>query len=248
MPLARASELDRLLACPGSLVLPRTETRSERAILAGEYGTAVHTWKETGKYEQKFATTIKKKVEAAGVSRDALWAGGLHEVPLAYNVVTEEALALVLPVSNDEKTAWKAGFGNDWVVGTADYVGQILDLPWVDDLKTGRYAEWDSYKHQQTFYALAWGLFAFHSLLPTRCTLTHWPKYPLPKPPVRLGVVLEPDYFLDFKNKLRQLKQDVLRLTTDKERGMDVSLRLSDGEQCVFCPSKSSCTKGQKYE
>lgn len=249
MPFARASELDRLLACPGSLVLPRSGEKSERAQEAADFGTMVHTWKETGEVpSSRQGLTLKKKLKETGVTREQYWSAGLHEVPLAYNVATGEARALVLPAPTDSKNAWKAGFGEDWVVGTADYVGLLLDSPWVDDLKTGKNAEWLDYKYQQAFYLMTWTLFTEHALIPGRSTITHWPRYPISGKPARYGTTLDENFFAEFQDKLKRLKHDKTKLVELKERGMDVISRLTDGVQCVYCPSKPSCIKGQKYE
>lgn len=237
------------MACPGSLVLPRTDERSERAVEAAEWGTAVHRWKETGEFpDGRMGISLRKKIKESGVERDALWVEGLHEVPLALNVTTGEARALVLPVSNDKKDGWKTGFDDHWVVGTADYVALLLETPWVDDLKTGRRVEYIDYRYQQAFYSLAWAIFQTGGISVARSTITHWPKYPLNSKPRRFGTVLEPDFFLEFQGKLKQLREDVMKLRQlgeDKDR---VVARLSDGPQCVFCPSRLACVKGQRYE
>ncbi len=249
MPFARASELDRLLACPGSLLLPHLATRSAYADESASWGTFCHSWKETGEFGKgRSATTLRKKVKESGVKREELWAHGLHEVPVAYNVLTREARALVVPVPTIQKNAWKASHGPEWITGTADYVGQLLDLPWVDDLKTGRRVEYDYYKYQQGFYTMAWTLFSMHSLTPARSTLTHWPKYPVAAPPLRFGYVLEPEDMLDLQSKLEALYRQTLKLTVLKDGGMDVTSHLVDGPQCLYCPAKPGCAKGLKYE
>lgn len=248
MPFARASELDRLLACPGSLVLPKEEVKSERAKEAAEYGELVHYWKETGEIGKgRGGTTLKKKL-IEGVDRDALWIEGLHEVPLAYNVLTGESRAMVLPLSKDKRDLWKATFGDEWLTGTADYVGLLLEKPWVDDLKTGRQVDYIDHRYQQAFYALVWTLFQMGELTQCRSTITHWPKYPIKNKPRRFGTVLEPDFFLDFQVKLKQLREDVMRMKDKQERGLEIWGHLSDGPQCKYCPSKLACIKGMKYE
>jgi hypothetical protein len=232
-------------------VLPRSEEKSERAVIAAEWGTGVHKWKETGEFpEGRNGTTLRKKVKEAGVERDTYWVGGLHEVPLAYNVVTQEARALVLPLPLDKKDAWKGSFDDTWVTGTADYVGLLFDAPWVDDLKTGRRVDYLDYRYQQGFYALAWTLFQTGGLGEVRSTITHWPKYPIPNKPRRFGTVLEPDFFLELQGRLKQLREDVMKLRELEASGRrdDVVARLTDGPQCVYCPSKLACTKGLKYE
>lgn len=230
-------------------MLPREEKKSERAKEAADFGTLVHKWKETGDPgEGRLAITLKKKLKESGVQRGELWPDGLHEVPLAYNVVTTESKALVLPVSSAAKDEWKAGHGPDWVVGTADYIGLLLGGPWVDDLKTGREAEWLDYKYQQAFYLMTWTLFSEHQLMPGRSTITHWPRYPIAGKTKRFGTVLDESFYLDFQQKLRSLKADSVKLKDLEESGMSVISRLTDGPQCVYCPSKLSCLKGQKYE
>lgn len=228
-------------------MLPRAETKTERAQEAANYGTLVHQWKETGETgEGRLWTTVKKKIE--GVDRNELWPEGIHEVPLAYNVLTAEAKALVLPVSAATKANWKASFGPEWIVGTADFVGQLLDSPWVDDLKTGRLAEWGHYAAQQTYYTMTWTLFSEHALVPGRSTITHWPRYPLAIKPQRYGHALEEAEYRDFQVRLRNLYADYVKLKNLQESGMDVTPRLNDGGQCVYCPSKLACVKGMKYD
>ena len=237
------------MECPGSLILPRTEVKSERAVEAAGWGTRCHFWKETGEFGAgRDALTLKKKVEKSGVNRGHLWAEGLHEVPLAYNVETREARALVVPVSFEEKVAWKAAWGEEWITGTADYVGFILEGPWVDDLKTGRRVEYLDHRYQQAFYVLAWGLSQLRELRPSRSTLTHWPKYPLPRAPDRFGTVLEPEFLVDFQDKLGKLYTQYKRLKEKGNSGMDITGHLQDGGHCVYCPSKPSCIKGSRYE
>lgn len=209
----------------------------------------MHSWKETGEVPKgRPGLTLKKKIEASGVKREELWAYGLHEVPLGYNVLTGECRALVLPVPGEEKDAWKHSLGPEWVTGTADYVGMLLELPWVDDLKTGRKAEYGDYKYQQAFYSLVWSLFQTRTLTPTRSTITHWPKYPIPNKPSRFGTMLEPDFFQDFQARLKALYYETSRLKNKQEQGMDISGHLREGAACTYCPSKPNCAKGQRYE
>ena len=239
------------MACPGSLVLPRTDERSERAVAAAEWGTGVHRWMETGEFpDGRLGTTLKKKVKESGADRVALWPKGLHEVPVAYNVVSTRALALVLPATDEQKDAWKAGFGDEWVSGTADYVGELLEAPWVDDLKTGRLVEYESYRYQQGLYTLAWTLFNYQELVDTRSTVTHWPKYPIPKPPTRFGTVWTVEGLQELQGKLKQLREDTMKLRELENSGRreSVVVRLSDGPQCKYCPSRLACAKGMKYD
>lgn len=219
--------------------------------MAAEWGSAVHRWKESGEWPTgRIGTTLRKKVKESGVERDTYWATGLHEVPLAYNVVTSRVQALVLPFPAKSKDEWKAQFGDEWITGTADYVGLLLDAPWVDDLKTGRRVDYIDHRYQQAFYALVWCLFNQGGLEEVRSTITHWPKYPLSDKPRRFGTVLTVDYLGEFAGRLKQLREDVIKLRELEEAGRreSVVVRLTDGPQCGYCPSRLACVKGQKYE
>lgn len=204
----------------------------------------VHSWMESG----EVPSGLKKKLEKSGVSRENLWAEGLFEIPFAYNVITGGVQAMVLPLAREKREGWKASFGDEWITGTADFVGMLMEAPWVDDLKTGRRVEYLDYQAQQMFYALCWTKFQAGKLVECRSTITHWPKYPLDGVPRRFGVVIEPDTFREFEGKLRGLRASVLKLREKAERGLDVVSGLSDGPQCIYCPSKLACVKGQKYD
>lgn len=218
-------------------------------MVAAEFGTLVHYWKETGVIQDgRLGLALKKKLKLTEVQRETYWHEGLHEVPVAYNVVTGKAEALVLPVAKEKRDEWKAAHGDEWITGTADYVGLILDAPWVDDLKTGKNVEYLDHRYQQGFYALCWTLFQMGRLTPARSTITHWPKYPLPKKPLRFGTVLVPEFFEELQVKLAELRNSVRRLRVLKEDGMNLENRLTDGAHCIYCPSKLACAKGLKYE
>lgn len=232
-------------------MLPRSEEKSERAVIAAEWGTAVHRWMETGELPKgRIGTTLKKKIVESGVDRGSLWINGLHEVPLAYNIRTRQARALVLPLPDGDKAAWKNAHDDEWVVGTADYVGLLMDTPWVDDLKTGRKVDYIDYRYQQGFYTMVWTLSQMGELTPARSTITHWPKYPIASKPRRFGTVLEVEFFQELQGRLKTLREDVMKLRELEQAGRreSVVVRLSDGPQCVYCPSRLACTKGLKYE
>jgi hypothetical protein len=223
VPLARASQLDRLLACPGSGYLPQIDLRGARAHEAAAWGTMCHRWVETGEIGHP---GLQKKLDASGASRDALWPGGSHEVALAYNVLTGEARSF----QGDGKDEWKAAFDNEWVVGTLDYVDEVFGEPWVDDLKTGRRVTWEAYEAQQTFYALAWSKANYGDRRRTRSTLTHWPRYPLGGLPFRFGKVIEAEELEHFEARLREMRAAIL------SQGPRVV-----GPQCTYCPSRTNC-------
>lgn len=206
---------------------------------------------ETGEFpDGRAGTTLRKKVKESGTSREEFWPRGLHEIPVAFNVLSSKVRAFVLPSSSQEKDSWKTGFGDEWVTGTIDFVSQLMDTPWVDDLKTGRKVEYFDYRYQQGFYTMVWTLFQMGELVPARSTITHWPKYPIPNKPTRFGTVLEPEFFLELQGRLKQLREDVMRLRELEESGRreSVVVRLSDGPQCKYCPSRLACAKGMKYD
>ncbi len=203
------------------------------ARAAADWGTSVHQWLETG---TATSPALGERILLSGVNREQLWPGGLHEITLAYNVVTGEGRRYY--GATEGKDEWKATHDDEWVTGTLDYVGELFDLPWVDDLKTGRFAAWDDYKAQQSFYCLAWSMYRFNKPQETRSSITHWPKYPKDGAPNREGHVLSLDYLGGFAKQLTQLRDDVLRA---REHGP----ALVPGPQCTYCPSWSGCPKAK---
>jgi hypothetical protein len=200
----------------------------------------VHLWLETGELppDHRNRAALEKRLVLSQTTREAWWSPqGEHEVALAYNVVSGEALECP---PDTEKGEWKASFGDEWVTGTLDYAQDLFGEPWVDDLKTGRFVAWDAYKAQQAFYALAWGKVRYGRLMRTRSTLTHWPKYPMHNPPRRFGSVFEVDSLGVFADKLRILRDTVLEVRAGVKSEVEV---LSLGEHCRFCPSRSQCPK-----
>lgn len=240
MPLARASYLDRLLACPGGAWLAQADTRGPGAIAAANWGTAAHAWKETGLYPGgTTGVALKKRVAASGIDRLKLWpVTGVHEVALAYNVVRGNVM---MSTSKDAayNDRWKAAFDDEWVTGSLDFVDDVFGEPWLDDLKTGRLVHYKDYEAQQSFYVMAWCLADKGKLTRSRSTLTHWPRYPLGGLPSRFGVTMEVEYLELFRDKLAQLRKDIL--------AKDNSL-LSTGAQCTYCPSRGACPRLAQLE
>ena len=240
MPIFRASELDRLLACAGSGWLQRQDHEGPAAA----WGTKVHGWMETGELpEGDDGTLLAKRIKKSGVDRAKLWPvsgeSGEFEVPVAYNLVNGRAIRYVAvaggPVGGAalraHKSAWKAAFDNEWVTGTLDFAAELMDTYWIDDLKTGREAHWADYAAQQSFYALAWSTIKYGEIRDGRSTITHWPNYPITRAPVRHGASLEVPALLAFVKRLQGLRETVL--------GRSGSLKV--GDHCRFCPSKLYC-------
>ena len=236
MPLARASELDRLLACSGSAWLHRAESRSG---IAAAWGTKVHSWAETGQLPAGLdGVALEKRIKASETSRLALWPeDGQREVAMAYNVVRNIATTCT-STEPGYKDRWKAAFDDEWITGTCDYVADVFGDPWVDDLKTGRQVHWKDYEAQQSFYVLAWCMADRGELVQSRSTITHWPRYPVAVKPNRFGTTLDVEYLMLFRGKLQHLRTEILAGRQQPEIGL-----LFTGDQCKYCPSRGTCPK-----
>lgn len=193
----------------------------------------VHKWAETGVVSDP---KLAEKITLSGTDRAKLWPDGLHEITLALNVVTGEGQRYY--GADDGKEEWKSNFGDEYITGTLDFIGELLDCPWVDDLKTGRFVQWEDYRAQQSFYALAWSRYKYGESRECRSTVTHWPRYPKHLPPTRHGVHLSLDYFGAYAKRLSQLRDDTLRLRDQFNEGA-----LNPGPQCKYCPSRAHCGK-----
>ena len=194
----RASETDRGVICPASLVLPRYG-ESTNATVAAEYGTLAHRWVETGRLPACSAKkrrrgcgcdgcVLEKKVLMSGIDRRQWWPKGEHEVTFALELFTLELRYYRGP--RREANAWKARFYSKprWLTGTIDYRGTIDRRPWVDDFKSGKWQQ-DYRKPQVSCYLLPrwveegcpYDALYFRSI-------TQWPKYPLDELPSRTGL------------------------------------------------------------
>lgn len=233
MPFARASELDRLLACPGAKWLPNSGLVSESALTARNWGNFVHKWVETGEMhgDQSQIRLLEKKIRESGTTREEYWGAGRHEVALAYNVVTGRA-DICNGGTPEGKDDWKNAHDDEWIVGTLDYAEQLFDSIWVDDLKTGRRASWEAYAAQQTFYTATLGLGLYGRIGEARSSITHWPKYPVAARPFRTAKVLSQEYQEDFLGQLRELRTKILVRRQE-------DLRVT--EHCTWCPARFDC-------
>lgn len=235
-PIFRCSQLDRLMACPGSGWLPQVDKGYGQAALWGNF---VHSWMETGVVEEgENKRHLEKRIRLSGVKREELWPNLTHEVPFAYNLVTDEVRRYPTTppppgfTLRSHKDAWKAAFSNEWMVGTVDGVGELLDSWWTDDLKTGRAVHWNDYRWQQSSYAIMVSKWKYDALLSGRSTITHWPRYPVAGKPFRSGAVLDEAYLKKSLQSLKDLRARILAADP-------ASLR--EGDQCYFCPSKGGC-------
>lgn len=237
MPWARASESDRNLVCPGPLVIPRREQKSERSKEALAWGQMVHAWKATGEIRgEKGYEKHARLFDPGHVNREELWPStGRHEVALARNTCTKSAGSLENG-SDKERDEWKASHNELWEVGTADYVGEIFGDLWVDDLKTGSWPPTPPGESLQIrWYALvAARVRGYEGNVVV--SITHWPRYPKGRQPVRYWDHVTQRQLEELENRLGALNS---LLRSGAER---VKERLNPGqEQCQFCPSALNC-------
>jgi hypothetical protein len=237
MAWTRASQLDRVLQCPGHLTLPHTRELSERALDAAAYGTMVHRWAETGEVSgtKSHVKTFEKKLavlETNGVTRETLWpVSGFHEVTFAYNCV--DGRLGVCWLKGEEAARAKLAYGDDWITGTADYVYRKDGLCGVDDLKTGMMFDSEPDELSQLyFYLMCWQIYnGIRDDKDGLLSIHHWPKYPLSALPGYEQRVI-PGYRIGkFENYIRSLHK--------KYRAGDAPFVL--GAECEYCPAQEAC-------
>ncbi len=254
---ARASELDRVLTCPGSLLpleaLARFDPPSDKRDEAAAWGTLAHHWKAAGlvvpvagypRHPRALKNRLSSLTPTSSPSalREELWpSGGEHEVGVAVSALYASVGSIQGPPAAVD--AWKALQPDDRVTGTLDYHGLLLDEPWVDDLKTGRVAP-SPRSAQLWLYGLA--TFRLHLGSPDRIitSITHWPRYPATAAPKRIWGSISRDELLRFERVLKlkyerllELRSQALRSPTDFDYK---TLRPSE-DRCRFCPSRVTC-------
>lgn len=263
MPWARASALDRHLECPAASHLPIWDRGAwhrgylQKGILAqpdlkvepedrtaANWGLAMHS----AKAGEPDATD--PWLTWVDPHRDRLWPPrlGLHEVSVSYDCRTR-AVELFLSPEDAARSAWKMSRGDDCVVGTCDWWGDLPGTgePWVDDLKTGwRKPELPS--AQVLFYLLCRMQFGSGPEARTsplgpdvrphstgRVSITHWPRAKEPTEPSRDGL-------------WRQISEVALSAFAEEIHhawmravGWDPSPR--PGSHCLYCPSALVCDR-----
>ena len=230
--MIRASSLDRLLECNGSLVLPNDAPRSQTSIEAAEYGTAAHAYVENIEDYLQDVTHPKlaRKLSMSPDSEHQLRA--LYTLPghptreghYAYGA--GGALRYVGEGWDDFRAAFPG------ITGTCDYVVDDGTELFVDDLKTGRFPP-NPRSWQIRFYALCAWLIAGKPAV-TTVSVTHWPFYPLAGVPKRKRSVLN---HADHAETQRRLDELIARPT-----------EFVVGTHCKFCPARTNCEAYNRSE
>lgn len=276
-PWARASELERVLACLPSQVVT-AGLIGERSLLrlqkspatkkAALWGQAMHHWKATGllptpKQLQSWSNdsgvrvrvpsllhALEQQVLHSSSSRDSLWPHpGQHE--LSYTLrcsgtqqqsvqpgtTSNASLSVLRNVAADEsaRNDWKTSQSSDSVSGTADYVGDLFGVPWVDDLKTGRFAP-EPDNAQNKFYALCAWLDAGEPRDGAHVSITHWPRGGSPR---RLGpIAVSADCLHSFRRDLDEAYAEWVWLNN---REIPLACYSPSDAICRWCPARRVC-------
>jgi hypothetical protein len=145
-----ASQLARVLRCPGSATLPHEDTSSEAAAR----GTAVHEFLELvpvlGRDESLALVAEEFRPVCEALDLRGLPIGLAAEVTLAFDVSTGQARELGRGLRRDY-----SGASSTEIVGTADVLGVGPDAVFVADWKTGWDVEAPATNPQVRFLAMA---------------------------------------------------------------------------------------------
>jgi hypothetical protein len=241
----RASETERGLLCPASLVLPRTRERSARADDAADFGTLVHAWKETGEIQawgsRAHRTALRRKLLASRTRRAGWWPAALghHEVTFAIDVFNAAYFTYNGPRS--EANAWKERFDpRKFLTGTIDWLGHGEDgAPWVDDLKTGRRRVDPGCKQLMSYALYPWLRDGAPIEWSCHRSITWWPRYPMHRGPRRhfaqpLTGVEAAAHFVALRHALERGEAFRTGARTPEEIN-------PTEEGCRFCDCQPSC-------
>lgn len=166
----------------------------EKTDLAAGFGDLVHHWIETGDAEPEWASEkdrdlLGRKLMLSGTRREKYWrlGDGEHEVTFAIHL--ETAQLRMYRGARELADWWKAGADpKEWLTGTVDWLhwGGEKTVPWIDDLKTGRFAPLPKKSKQLRSYALVpWIKAGMPLKYEVALSITHWEKYPLNGRPKR---------------------------------------------------------------
>ncbi len=232
----RASSSDRGVTCPASLELPVfARPMSESRQRALDWGTLVHSWKETGEMDPRFRPAdrlcLATKLERTGVTREVYWPGGHHELTFAINLETASPL-LHDPATGIPADPWKSTFDpTKFLTGTIDWWNWNVDGDGdvLDDLKTGRWPVDAKTSRQLRSYALLpWVMAGRPDDYSILTSITQWPRYPMAGKPTRTFHALSGGDLEDHLDDLRWAVAHPNEVNPTEEG-------------CRFCECKPGC-------
>lgn len=246
MPWARASSLHRFLACPAAAHLPRWD--DSRGVVRRPYLVDMNLeemtqedWRSDAlnpallEIRDKRAADLGRQRHAEkerGELAPEMWKGldpkGEHELSFSYCCKTGKVRAFQ-HVNEHARDLWKGLQCEHAVVGTADWVGRIGGLPWVDDLKTGWRVP-EVVTPQLLFYAMCWSEVLKH-VGPVALSITHQPRGK--GTPSREGLW----------RRVTPMVLEQFRLDLTEAWTMTTMIRQPrPGAHCDYCPSAAWCT------
>jgi len=227
--LPTASQLDRVLNCPASHVLPQVRQQSE----AADFGTGVHRFlqqaHELGRDEAlaEIPGDAPHRALCEQLPLDELPAGGRREVSFAWNIST--GVARIIGSERDYSSA-----SADEYCGTADAIGSAGGVGVVIDWKSGRYVGTPAKSGQLRFLSLC--LAHVLDLDEVRASFVYLRDD---------GTFYRDEVMFDgfdlaaFAMQLRALPARIAeqQAKIDADRQPDVS----NGPWCRFCPAAPAC-------
>lgn len=230
----RASESDRGLLCPASLVREKTGPRSINADKAANWGTLCHLWKETGDTENN--KTLAKKLLRSGTNRESLWPKASdshgHECTFSIHLESLQLRVWTPKGSKYPRDHWKRRHPrNTYLTGSIDWLSKVSrkglpELPWVDDLKTGYPVIAKRSKQLRSYALVPWVM--GDCATDVWVSITNWPKYPLAGKPKRNWHLLKS---ADLAAHWQKLKWTI----------NNTHIAKPSDDACRFCLCKPDC-------
>jgi len=226
------------------LVLPRYDTRSEKADEAADYGTLAHWWKETGESRPAWASAahsklLEEKIELTDTNRLNWWRPGSGEHEVSFAIRLHDAHMDLFHDLRSKAEAWKAKFDRRlWLTGTIDWLGGAAGYSaWVDDLKTGKWEVHPDCKQLRSYALVPWIKAGMPSRFNVATSVTSWPKYPKWKRPTRKWHELSA---LDLAEHLDDLRHAVTHPHEANPEAIYVGPFDPDKPLsiCAFCPCR----------
>lgn len=225
-----ASKLDRGALCPASTVRP--ETRSEPGKPA-IWGNGAHKFIETGVVPEGPDTPawvtkgLKDKIASSGFKREDWYPPGAHETQAYLDGPNLDQVSIVIDKQYPELPSS--------IRFKIDYVGEYQGLPWIEDLKTGRFPV------PPTALQVAAAALLVKQLVGSKGafgSVLHWPRYPKHALPNRERAPFSADDLKAVRDRLLLMR--------------DISLSknppaIPGDEQCRYCDCFASCPEGQEF-